>query len=380
MVLGRKDPPRWIDLGSAAVIDAGCDALMRCLRNDRQGVAAYEAVAAALYRQVVDPLEESIRDAGQLLIAPDGHLSTLPFGLLIDGAGRRLSTQKIVSYLNSGRELLAIQAFKGTGSGITVAADPDFDTRSQPLNRLIPKDRLVRARLSPLPGAREEATAIDALFEKVDCLVGAEASCSAVMALNSPAVLHFATHGIFAEFDDPDPVWKNNILPVGDRLMMISQSGPDRLANPMFSSGLALSGANRRDADGNKGVLTAQEITAMNLGGTQLVVLSACETGLGTAGHGEEFMGLRRALAIAGAATQVTSLWRVDDAATRTLMTHYYRALAQGADRVAALTGAQAAVENDPQHPRWRHPCYWGAFITSGDWRPLDGMALRSKG
>jgi CHAT domain-containing protein len=107
------------------------------------------------------------------------------------------------------------------------------------------------------------------------------------------------------------------------------------------------------------------------LRGTQLVVLSACETGLGLVRHGAEFTGLRRALAIAGAVTQVTSLWKVADDATRALMGHYYRLLAGGCERAAALQRAQQAVRRDPAHPEWEHPFYWGAFVSSGAWGPM---------
>ena len=92
----------------------------------------------------------------------------------------------------------------------------------------------------------------------------------------------------------------------------------------MLRSGLAFSGFNMRQGGGDDGVLTALEITGMDLQGTQLVVLSACETGLGDVQSGEGVYGLRRAFTLAGAQSQVMSLWRVDDEATKDLMVNYY--------------------------------------------------------
>jgi CHAT domain-containing protein len=142
-------------------------------------------------------------------------------------------------------------------------------------------------------------------------------------------------------------------------------------ANPMFFSGVALAGANRRAPGSSTGILSAQELAGVDLQGTQLVVLSACETGLGTLERGDEFVGLRRALSIAGARTLLTSLWRVDDQATRTLMGHFYTGLIAGLPRADALRVAQGRVAGDPEHPEWRHPFYWAAFVLSGDRGPM---------
>jgi CHAT domain-containing protein len=115
-------------------------------------------------------------------------------------------------------------------------------------------------------------------------------------------------------------------------------------------------------------VLTALEAAGLDLWGTRLVVLSACETGLGEAKAGDGVYGLRRALVLAGSEAQVMTLWRVDDRATRDLMAAYYAALASGAGRAEALRRVQLKTMADPKR---RHPAYWAAFIASGDWRPL---------
>lgn len=126
---------------------------------------------------------------------------------------------------------------------------------------------------------------------------------------------------------------------------------------------MILAGANEAEA-----YLTAREIAGIDLRGTQLVVLSACDTAAGQIARSEGVYGLRRALAIAGAETQVVSLWKVDDAATSRLMDHYYGELRNGAGRSEGLRRAQRELLRDGQYG---HPFYWAAFVPIGDARPL---------
>ena len=112
------------------------------------------------------------------------------------------------------------------------------------------------------------------------------------------------------------------------------------------------------------------EVTGLNLWGTKLVVLSACDTGVGEVKNGDGVHGLRRALVLAGSETQVMSLWAIFDKATRDLMVAYYRKLKEGEGRGEALRKVQ--LEMLKQAPR-RHPYYWASFIQSGEWANLDG-------
>jgi CHAT domain-containing protein len=137
-------------------------------------------------------------------------------------------------------------------------------------------------------------------------------------------------------------------------------------------SGLALAGANeRREGTDEDGVLTAFEAASLNLWGTKLVVLSACETGVGEVRNGDGVFGLRRALVLAGAESQLMSLWQVADEATRELMTQYYRALKAGAGRSEALRQVQLKMLASREQS---HPYYWASFIPAGDWRNMAGQ------
>jgi CHAT domain-containing protein len=115
--------------------------------------------------------------------------------------------------------------------------------------------------------------------------------------------------------------------------------------------------------------LTALEAAQLDLQGTELVVLSACDTGIGDVQNGEGVYGLRRALILAGAQTSVTSLWKVSDDATRKLMTDYYQRLLNGEGRAAALRHAQLKVLSDPD---FSHPYYWAGFVSAGNWTPIS--------
>ncbi|MGH9902031.1 MAG: CHAT domain-containing protein, partial [Pyrinomonadaceae bacterium] len=142
------------------------------------------------------------------------------------------------------------------------------------------------------------------------------------------------------------------------------------IENPLLRSGLALAGANRRGAGREDGILTALEASGLNLWGTRLVVLSACDTGLGEVKNGEGVYGLRRAFVLAGAETLVMSLWPVSDYVTRETMLSYYTGLKQGQGRGAALRQTRLSMLKRKER---EHPFYWAGFIQSGAWANLDG-------
>jgi CHAT domain-containing protein len=148
------------------------------------------------------------------------------------------------------------------------------------------------------------------------------------------------------------------------------------MENPLLRSGLALAGANTFLEHGNlsieaeDGILTAEDVSGLDLLTTELVVLSACETGLGEVRTGEGVFGLRRAFVLAGAKTLVMSLWKVPDAQTRELMEDFYQRILNGHPRIDALCEAQLEMKK-----KYPHPFYWGAFICQGDPGPLLSRA-----
>jgi CHAT domain-containing protein len=162
----------------------------------------------------------------------------------------------------------------------------------------------------------------------------------------APRILHLATHGFF-QASPP-------AAPAAD--------------NPLLRSGLALAGANLSRSGAGDGRFTALEASGLDLWGTRLVTLSACDTGVGEVKNGEGVYGLRRAFFLAGTESLVMSLWPVSDYITRQMMVAYYTGLQRGLGRGEALRQAQLLM----LHRQDRHPFYWAGFIQAGDWKPID--------
>jgi CHAT domain-containing protein len=368
LVLGPQSRPQLFDLGPAQSIETTVAAFRLKLRNMAAGV---DVEATELHRLLIRPLNDALAGARLMLIAPDGPLNLIPFTLLTDEKdGRSLGQRFVVNYLNSGRELLRPEGAPAPSPMVVVVANPDFDAEPGETAARSVVGMTEAPKLATLEETHLIVEKIASLFTGIVPLEGARASIDTVKGLKHPAILHIATHGVFAPFKEPRPEWNAPlVLTGGDQALLLQLATPSALANPMLYSGLALAGANRTVDGKRRGILTALEIATTDLNGTQLVVLSACDTGLGTAKQGEEFAGLRRALSMAGAASQVTSLWKVDEEATRLLMTRYYELLLNGHGRAEALKLAQELMAQESQ---WEHPFYWAGFVPSGDWRPLN--------
>ncbi|WNC59947.1 CHAT domain-containing protein [Thermosynechococcus sp. QS41] len=346
-VLPASGSPKGKDIGSAAEIDAQIRQIRLRLADPRLPKSEVQRAAQTLAAQLITPILPWIGAASHLLIAPDGELNTIPFQALVDAQGRYLVESYLITLLTSGRELLRLQSESESTAVPLIVADPSFDhsfgnaVASPPLRSL----DLRGLAFAPLPGTAQEAQALRALLPQARLLVQGAATEAAVKAAKSPKILHLATHGFF-------------LAPSGNR---------DILENPLLRSGLALAGFNQRQSgsDVDDGVLTALEVTGMNLSGTELVVLSACDTGRGEVVNGEGVYGLRRAFTIAGARSQVSTLWKVDDQVTRDMMVAFYQNLRRGMGRTEALRQVQLQRLKDES------PYYWAAFVSSGDWSPL---------
>jgi CHAT domain-containing protein len=276
-----------------------------------------------------------------------------------------------ISYLSTGRDLLRSAPDMADARDIVIIANPDFDFDAAEPTRSAASQLSEEGEFEPLPETCDEAMEIASLFENPRVVTRAEATTQYLREVRQPTILHIATHGIFSEIMTQETRWRTDWIAVGNTFGMVQARSQVEIANPMFCSGIVLAGANHP----GRGVLAAQEVASLDLRGTALVVLSACETGLGRVKAGTEFAGLRRALAIAGSQTQVTSLWKVDNDATRFLMAEYYQLLATGIGRADALEIAQTRLVD--AHPEWQHPVFWAAFISAGDFGPVAHFARR---
>jgi CHAT domain-containing protein len=224
-----------------------------------------------------------------------------------------------------------------------------------------------------LPGAAAEAKDIQKTlgqgsYGPVRTYVGGDALEEVLKAMPTPRVLHLATHGYFLdrapdakkpERDGTGAGWARARL--------------RRMDNPLLRSGIVLAGANtigENDAKArvDDGWVTAEEIALLNLHGTELVVLSACQTGLGDIKSGEGVQGLRRAFLYAGAQTLLTSLFEVPDQETRELMNRFYTNLKSGNGKLRAMHAAQRGFIADRRKSNGAaHPFFWASFVLVGN-------------
>jgi CHAT domain-containing protein len=223
-----------------------------------------------------------------------------------------------------------------------------------------------------LPGTAEECRQITTKLtafaqQEPAVLTGDKATEAAFVDVYQPRVVVLATHGFFVEPAEPKEGQPS--------------AAPE---NPLLRCGLALAGANqigKRPAATHDGVLTGLEIVGVDLRGTELVVLSACETGLGDVKSGVGIAGLRQAFQLAGAQAVVSTLWKIPDQETAQLMTALWQSLADGKDKAAALTEAQRSLiaAHRKQDEKAAHPLYWAAFTLTGSWQPMPVGAARQR-
>jgi CHAT domain-containing protein len=311
----------------------------------------------------MQPLRASLGGATRLLISPDGDLNLVPFEALVDGNGRYLIERYATSYLTSGRDLLRMQVSRAAPSRPVIVADPLFGEPSRP-GAARPPAPVARDSVStgvdwsdvyfaPIAATGHEARAIKSLFPEATLLTGSRATKAALQTVQAPRILHIASHGFFLGQSPSD-----GAPAIGG-------------ANPLLRSGLAFAGANLGRDGHAAGILTALEASGLDLWGTRLVTLSACDTGIGEVSNGEGVYGLRRAFVLAGAETLVMSLWPVSDYIARDAIVDYYTGLRSGRGRGDALRQAKLALLRRASR---RHPFYWAGFIQSGEWAGLDGQ------
>jgi CHAT domain-containing protein/tetratricopeptide (TPR) repeat protein len=344
---------------------------------------AHDQAGPGLRAAVFDKLLPALGGCNCLLLAPDGALTRLPFEVLPAADGRLLVGQYAISYVSCGRDVLRFSAVSTRQpADPLVVADPLFDygaegatapeaasTTSSRCSRDIRHSDLHFRRL---PGTRAEGERVAELLGVRPWLESAALE-GRLKQVRSPRVLHLATHGFFLEDQPHDPSTSSPDLGgLGGEAGSFGRLAGPLPENPMLRAGLALAGAQTwldgaaLPTEAEDGLLTAEDVTGLDLLDTQLVVLSACETGLGEVRTGEGVMGLCRAFIVAGARTLVVSLWKVPDEQTRELMVDFYRRVLSGQGVADALRQAQLAMKQ-----KYPDPYFWGAFVCQGNPGPL---------
>ena len=355
LIINSNGDLNSIDLGIASKIDS----------KIKQALIASEEVLADaqdLWNEVGDliikPLVNLINGIDTIFISPDNEINRVPFSAIGFNNGELLSEKIKLRLLTTGRELLNIlDESESLTEKALVVANPSFNIdkslvlnqknksnpafssqfRSRDLKSLVWKE---------LPGTSKEGKQI-AQITNAKYLNREKATVLGIQKYKSPKILHIASHAFYLSYKDT-------------------------IEHPLLRSGIVLAGANQPNLNPNDdGYLTALEVTNIDLEGTELAVISGCESGKGDIQSGEGIYGLKRSIAVAGAKSSLLSLWKVNDIATAAFMENFYKRLKKGEGRAKALYETQKEFRNHSEIS-WRHPNVWAAFQLSGDWRPIS--------
>lgn len=317
----------------------------RALIQHAEWSVSLEEASRDLYSLLIAPVESLIDVSRRIAISKDGPLNSLPFGALLSDASDKYLIERrplhlvasATVFLELQRQRAPIQAWPTQLLGF---ADPVYSSAATSDTTARGEFASLRRRgftFQPLPGTRRELSRVAALFgEDAAVYFGADATEErATSNTDGARYLHFACHAVLDEH-----------FPLNSALVLSVPSHPD--------------------TDAGNGLLQAREIIRRMSIRADLVVLSACDTSLGTEFGGEGLFGLTRAFQLAGATSVVGSIWSVADDATAELMERMYVALTNGAPKDIALQAAQVSLI---RQRRYSHPFFWAAFELSGDWQ-----------
>lgn len=358
----RKDQRvKLISFGEAQELDPKIVMFLNKLGREKDYVPSASLDPAEwLYRRLWEPIRTASGNASRLVISPDGQLNLVPFGALHNQTDKSFVIENsTIVYVTSGRDLMRNFEPSKEQAHTVIFANPNYHRKPRinsssttGLTILPSKGCEGRYGTFPcLPYTHEEAEAVSAIIPGPKTTYeGDSAHKEAALATRRPRVLHFAVHGYF-------------------------QKG-GKLDTSLLRSGLALAGANHAEDAPNSidGRLTAFEVSGMDLHGTELVVLSACETGTGEVQDGDGVFGLRRSFALAGTKHLVMTLWRVGDKeATAQMRAFYTEYVKQGKSPDEALRDAQLmTIARLRKEQGIAYPRFWAPFIVQGapNWTP----------
>jgi CHAT domain-containing protein/Tfp pilus assembly protein PilF len=345
---------KLIPLGDLAPIAAAISDYRKAL-NSFDEIDAQDS-SREIYSLLWKPIESFV-DSKEVFVIPDGILHLLPFAALLDEQGQPLVNKVKLSHIVSARELV-LKPYEGKQGPAAIFSAPLYDpeqvssySSDEPISRSV-TTRANRSDLyfGPLKGALVEGQVVAGTFAKFEQKYKSYALETAtenrIATTVSPRFLHIATHGFFLE----------------------PPQGTDKtVQHPLLRSGLAFANANvnlnNAEESTQDGILTALEALSLRLEGTDLVVLSACETGVGDINTGEGVYGLQRAFIEAGAKAVLYTLWEIDDEATAYFMAVFYEHFMGGVNSQEALRLTQLDMLNQP---KWNFPYYWAGFVLSG--------------
>jgi CHAT domain-containing protein len=350
LMLNARDSlrPKFILLGDARVIE-DTSLVRQFYRSLEKRSKKASTIGKIITSLLWTPLGDQLANISSLIISPDGIYHQLSFAALPDEKGTLLLERFAFQYVTSTRQLLSSDG-ESNKKNLALFASPDY---SASLAEHILQPATMTELLRPLPETLVEADVISKEFSSHDWTITKHVKQGATEAelrrLRAPGILHIATH---ARFEAPS-----------SKPSLSDRSGS--VLFPLTSSVLYLAGANTGSRDpANDGIVSALEVSDLALQGTNLVTISACESGRGVIQPGEGVFGLSRSLMIAGARNVLLSLWQVPDRETRELMSNFYKHYLDGETMANALRSAQL-VQRETVRNRYKEdiPLYWAAFV-----------------
>ena len=345
------------------------------------------------HNEVWEPVEQAFPvDTNRVIVSPDGELNFLSFATLLDPEKGFVAEKYLIQYVTSGRDLLR-EPQPTLSKQVIVMANPKFDRDIQLASgdppsedsgvlRGAEKRDIEDLSFEELGGTEKESAQLLLKFGhwgwQARSLSGSDVNKRALLDLHSPYILHLATHGFFEPEDSSSEANQNEFQSPGIRSDLTKSRF---FKNPMHRSGLALAGANTTIAAWKRGeappieedgILTAEDVSTLDLKGTWLVTLSACDTGSGEARAGEGVMGLRRGFVEAGAQNLLMSLWPISDEFTVQIMSDFYDGAHQSGNAPEALAKVQRdwLVKLRKEQGLARAVNLAGPFIISSQGRP----------
>lgn len=406
VITPQSETPTLVSLGDASKLEGEpLQQYKAWVAHPQEGEGGHRnsagPVADAFFAAFWKPLQTALGSAKRVYVAPDGVLNQVSLAVIPVSEERLLSDEYDLRVLNSTADLLRSAPLSRANTAVLIG-NPKFNlseaeqrqavaalkqpqpsqkmeevmeasaqiTWTTPISRGLhrgePGDNCAQSDvLPPLPGTQQEVSDVFSMLQDHNWTMeepytGRRALEEAVKRVRGPRVLHIATHGFF--LSDQRTRGK------------AKQDSGAATEDPMLRSGLLFAGATRAVCGApleetmtmDDGVLTAYEASTLDLQGTELVVLSACETGLGTNRAGEGVFGLRRAFQEAGADSLLISMWQVPDEETRRLMALFYRSWLSGSEKHEALRVAQQELRGELRSKGRDLPFYWGAFVLVG--------------
>lgn len=296
-----------------------------------------------------EPVQSKIGQYSTLFLSPDGVYNQINLEAIPTPDGRYIIDNSNIVIVSNTKDLYLKKIkskSEGSSNTATMFGNPTFYITASN-NGNIPA----------LPGTEKEVEELQQLLNKQGWKTSeyteSNASEEQVKEVDSPKIFHIATHGFYTPDNTADD--------------MIAENEAEQTENPLLKTGLLLKGAGdlldktKYNYNIESGILTAYEAMSLNLDKTDLVVLSACETGLGEIANGEGVYGLQRAFLVAGAKTLIMSMFKVDDAATQKLILNFYRKWLSSGNLRQSFIDAKKELRTE-----YPDPIYWGAFMMIG--------------